>query len=467
MISEFKERDWHFWVRRLKAFRQKYGHSSVPAKWHSDPSLARWVWHIRSHLAELSFDRLEQLHDLGFDFGRYDRFWVASFVDLIAYKRQFGQCRVPSGSREHGSLANWLRNQRRLRGSMAAQRRKLLERLEVDWEPRESRWNGRYAELCAFKDRHGHCRVPQQWRSNPQLGHWVAVLRKQRNRLGAKRKWLLDKIGFDWDPFETVWENRFRELIDFKRRFGHCNVPHRWKESPALASWVRTLRNNQTSVTPVWKKRLDQIEFGWAGRCQWIWNRYYTELAAFQKSHGHCNVPVRYTQSPKLGRWVTLQRSSQDSISSNCKRRLNDLGFDWTRRKSSPEREWDEWFAILAAFKTRFGHCNVPYRWVENPRLGHWVCNQRYILERSPSQERKRKLDSLDFVWDPKEAEWEDQFANLREFHKRFGHCNVSVRRPEHAALGRWVRYQRFYATALNSERKDRLNRLGFVLRPG
>jgi hypothetical protein len=551
MAKQFSEREWAFWLRKLESFRDQCGHTHVPAKWAGDPPLATWVWSIRSHLAELPLNRLEQLERFGFDFGPFNRFWVARFVDLISYKRQHGHCRVPSGPGGNSSLFTWLKGQRRLRARMPVQRRKLLDQLGIDWTPRESVWNRRYAELCAFKQQFGHCRVPeadliycerphgrrkvrsgpgtnlslftwlkrqrrlrarlpvqrrklldqlgiewtpresvwdrryaelcafkqqfghcrvpQRWPANRPLARWVLNVRSQHGRLGSNRQRLLDRIGFDWDPFAKVFEKQFRELLDFKRQYGHCNVPHLWKANPALGFWVRRLRNDRDVLRAEWKKRLDQLGFVWAARLersQRIWDQYFKQLAEFQKLHGHCHVPVRYPPNFSLGRWVTAQRSAQDSLAPACKRRLDALGFDWTRRQSSPAQEWEEWFDALAAFKRRFGHCNVPYRWDENPRLGRWVTNQRYDLKSLTRSQRKLKLDSLDFDWDPKATEWDRRFAELQEFQKRFGHCNVSPTSPDYADLGRWVSYLRSQAV-LRPEQKDRLNRLGFEWHPG
>jgi len=393
--------DWPYWLRKLAAFRRTHGHCRVPPKWPADRALADWAWQIRAQLSSMPLEKLAQLHRCGFYFGR-DASWVACFVDLMAYQHAHGHCRVPRGWRENRLLPGWVRNQRRLREGMAVQRRKLLERIGMDWSPRESVWNQRYADLCAFKKRHGHCRVPQRWRQDRPLASWVVRARQERRRLSPVRRRLLDKIGFEWDPFEDLWQRHYGELVKFRKRFGHCNVPIRWKENPRLARWVQLLRWEQERVSTRWKKRLDKLEFQWAGRSEWYWEKYFLQLAAFRKTHGHCNVPVRYRENPRLGRWVTVQRSSQDSLSKQHKRKLDQLGFAWRRRIASPQRPWQEWFKDLAAFKRRFGHCNVPYRWPENRALGHWVTNQRNIFKSMRGSPRKRRLDQLGFCWNPR-----------------------------------------------------------------
>ena len=35
----------------------------------------------------------------------------------------------------------------------------------------------------------------------------------------------LESIGFAWDPREQAWDTRFKELVEYKKEHGNCNVP--------------------------------------------------------------------------------------------------------------------------------------------------------------------------------------------------------------------------------------------------
>jgi hypothetical protein len=55
---------------------------------------------------------------------------------------------------------------------------------------------------------------------------------------------------------------------------------------------------------------------------------------------------------------------------------------------------------MLLDFKKRFGHCDVPTQWRENPHLANWVANQRHRHKKGTlSPERVRRLDAAGFVW--------------------------------------------------------------------
>lgn len=66
-------------------------------------------------------------------------------------------------------------------------------------------WEERYQALVAFHAEHGHCKVRQD---TPELGSWVAVLRRNYERFvsggmrsamtSEERVEALNKLGFTW-----------------------------------------------------------------------------------------------------------------------------------------------------------------------------------------------------------------------------------------------------------------------------
>ena len=71
------------------------------------------------------------------------------------------------------------------------------------------RWQRRLAELVAFRNQHGHCRVPQNSGGRKGLGVWVANVRAQyaRGALRPDRIQALNEMGFCWrfsEPMKRV-----------------------------------------------------------------------------------------------------------------------------------------------------------------------------------------------------------------------------------------------------------------------
>ncbi|MBI5774215.1 MAG: helicase associated domain-containing protein [Verrucomicrobia bacterium] len=127
---------------------------------------------------------------------------------------------------------------------------------------------------------------------------------------------------------------------------------------------------------------------------------------------------------------------------------------------------WDEYLGQLKAFKERFGDCNVPQKWDENPALSVWANNQRQRNRLGKlSPERRQKLNELGFVWNIFDATWEEYFARLVVYKQQQGHCNVQRNQAEDRELGNWVHALRRNRKdgRLNAEQIRRLTELGLV----
>jgi hypothetical protein len=111
------------------------------------------------------------------------------------------------------------------------------------------------------------------------------------------------------------------------------------------------------------------------------WEDQLSELVGYCKIHGHCNVPNRYSENPKLGWWVGTQRSNykfyqEGKISSMTTfriQKLESLGFDWDCSRAT----WEDCLSELAEYRKIHGHCNVPRSYSENTKLNNWVGTQR------------------------------------------------------------------------------------------
>lgn len=59
------------------------------------------------------------------------------------------------------------------------------------------------------------------------------------------------------------------------------------------------------------------------------------ELLNFQRDHGHCNVPQKYSHNPSLGAWVAQQRRRYKHGTLSAKRILmmEQAGVEWSLRR--------------------------------------------------------------------------------------------------------------------------------------
>lgn len=190
---------------------------------------------------------------------------------------------------------------------------------------RENLWNNRYKELVEFRNKHGHCNVPQRYESNRALGKWVHkqkhLLRNKGGILREDRVHALYKIGFielfqqnTSSVRDNLWNKRYNELIEFIIQEGHCNVPQRYASNKALGKWVhkqKQLLQNKGGIL-----REDRVQalanIGFMTFCfsrsKMSLNGRHAEIFEFQRINRRCDVTQRCPPNTSLGKQVHHQR---------------------------------------------------------------------------------------------------------------------------------------------------------------
>ncbi len=202
------------------------------------------------------------------------------------------------------------------------------------------------------------------------------------------------------------------------------------------------------------------------------WDEWYGQLKAFKAANGHCNVRRADEPNRQLNSWVQTQRNFRRTgrLSEERIQRLDLLGFKWGSKEifeQSRAKRWNRRLKELSEYKTRFGNCDVPGKWTENPTLGHWVSNVRRRRTHLSDSEIA-SLDELGFTWiiqDELDEAWPVRLEQLAGYKARFGDCNVSATWNENRSLGIWVNNVRALRKAgrLSAERITELDGLGFV----
>eukprot|EP00978_Attheya_sp_CCMP212_P047661 scaffold422966_cov52-Attheya_sp.AAC.1 len=108
------------------------------------------------------------------------------------------------------------------------------------------------------------------------------------------------------------WDERFKELVDFKKINGHTHVP---QQLGPLGRWVHDQRSRHqyllkegkySSLTIDRREKLESIGFSFILRPPSHWDQRLQDLLDFKKIYGHTNVPKR---DGPLGQWVSRQRT--------------------------------------------------------------------------------------------------------------------------------------------------------------
>eukprot|EP00540_Astrosyne_radiata_P003404 CAMPEP_0116844208 /NCGR_PEP_ID=MMETSP0418-20121206/12535_1 /TAXON_ID=1158023 /ORGANISM="Astrosyne radiata, Strain 13vi08-1A" /LENGTH=334 /DNA_ID=CAMNT_0004475085 /DNA_START=36 /DNA_END=1040 /DNA_ORIENTATION=- len=141
--------------------------------------------------------------------------WNARLKELIAYRKEHGDCLVPHTYNPNPQLARWVKRQRRqyklmLEGrasTMTPERLKILNDIDFVWDSHEAAWHEKLNELNTYRKVHGNCLVPSNYKKNPQLATWVKCQRRQYklywegrpSAMTPDRIVQLEKLGFEWE----------------------------------------------------------------------------------------------------------------------------------------------------------------------------------------------------------------------------------------------------------------------------
>eukprot|EP00550_Attheya_septentrionalis_P011762 CAMPEP_0198304156 /NCGR_PEP_ID=MMETSP1449-20131203/57255_1 /TAXON_ID=420275 /ORGANISM="Attheya septentrionalis, Strain CCMP2084" /LENGTH=780 /DNA_ID=CAMNT_0044006671 /DNA_START=300 /DNA_END=2642 /DNA_ORIENTATION=+ len=338
-------------------------------------------------------------------------------------------------------------------------------------------WMERYEQLNIYIAIHGSANVPTQ---HPELGTWVKAQRvhynllckrnhptknpttttsssssdttsssspsttglkgqQARNRtnpLTPEKIVLLNQVGFIWDKQQHSWDTNVAQLVEFRDRHRHLNVPQNYG---ALGRWVQTQRseytryhrtltnhknqnnndtnnNNSTAaavqttttMTPERLKQLEDLNFVFHAS-EYNFNIMLNKLKCYKQEHGHIFVQHR---DGSLGEWYYSRRkeykrhilgsaegdgTKSSPLTPRQIKALEDVGFSPSMLEPRPKRthpkqkqqeeecisssssniqpSWDIRWEELKEYREEFGNANVPR---SSGGLGRWVGHQRY-----------------------------------------------------------------------------------------
>lgn len=266
------------------------------------------------------------------------------------------------------------------------------------------------------------------------------------------------------------WRKHHYLLHQFVLQFGHCNVPHGYgigTHYEGLYDWCAeqsieyqnmcrirkgsvsgredaSMEGITTTMTPTRIQILTSMGF--------IWGQHPSSSNNFR--------------SPNAS-------SMLDAVVSRVASKASSAGIILNESSSSLS-SWEKWMHLIAEYKRNHGNCDVPLKYEPNPSLGTFVNRQRMEYRKlqdattgtppqtpsSLTSARIAELNALGFSWALRQSHtsWSDRFAELKEFRRENGHCNVPKIYTDNPSLGYWVNEQRFQYRRLMKKKSSYMN---------
>jgi Helicase associated domain len=240
-----------------------------------------------------------------------------------------------------------------------------------------------------------------------------------RPRLSDDRLRQLRELDFVWDAQRHAWEAKYRQLVEFQKRYGHCRVPNNSLEYPRLGVWVRNQRRERK------------------------------KLMMFQEQHHHDNVASHEWSSANADPGAV----KSSTLTPERLRRLEALGFDWYK---SHDDTWNDKYRQLQQYAAVFGHANVKQDDPQYFALGQWCMNQRIAYRKRQRRRREvreeegdgttedglldgadtdsddgltltriQRLERVGFSWHVRDDAWQAVKHKLVDFYEEHGHVEI------------------------------------------
>lgn len=343
--------------------------------------------------------------------------WEEGFGCLEAYVAKEGKSTVLYNYKTESGfpLGSWVIRQRADEKILPLARKQLLESLPGwVWDVHDAKWEEGFSELLKFVKKNGHSRVSMrssenttQTESGYPLVTWISYQRSSyRNAtLNQERIARLEALpGWTWDTLSADWEEGFSQLERYVEKMGDARVPQSFvtENGFRLGVWVTTQRRKRMSLATERKKLLETLK-GWSwDKATEQWEEGFSHLISYIAEYGDPLVPQNFvTESGyRLGQWVGEQRTNQKKLSTERKKRLEEIsGWAW----NANDALWDAGFMRLKAFVGVSGHARVPQSYKDNDgyALGKWVNLQRVQHTRGALRaDRVERLEALHgWVW--------------------------------------------------------------------
>jgi hypothetical protein len=326
--------------------------------------------------------------------------------------------------------------------------------------------------LSNYKNKNGDCLAPAVYKSPSgfALGNWIGVQRQNKINLPADRFERLEQVGFVWDNRDHKWERNFQELCAYQNEKGDCLPVDSYKTTSGLmlGRWVTVQREWKDRMTAERVERLNEIGFVWdrGDVHDQQWEKGFKELLAYKDKTGDCLVVQTYRLPSgfTLGIWVSRQRRTKHTLSTERIKRLDQIGFIWDNTGIGILK-WEESFHLLCIYKEENGDCLVQNRYKTSSGygLGSWVSVQRKQKD-DLGKERIERLNHIGFIWNTSEHIWEKAFLDLTVYKDENTDCLVPrhYKTPSGYGLGFWVGQQRKEKDKLTSDQIERLDQIDF-----
>lgn len=332
-------------------------------------------------------------------------------------------------------------------------------------------WEIHYKEVEEYFKANGNSNIPARHKAIDGfgIGTWCVAQRVNFNKglLSDSEIKKLKKLNFDFDPYKTLFEIDFLQLLKFRKTYGHVDVPtmgnYLGRRVNKYRLYYRKGTLNQEKID-----RLNSIGFQFILKEIISWDDKFIELKEYYKTHKTNRINSAISSS--LYFWESKQRigNKKNKLNNEQVEKLNSINFEWEIKTFRNRKDkWEDRYEIFKIYWANNYSLPIPKSHSEYEYLNDFIKDIGYDFRKNRlNDNRKNKLKEINFDFnllnpsETKEIQWNIFYDKLKEIKDNF---NLS-QADEDKELNLWIRNQRRIKRngKLTEEKISLLNEINF-----
>lgn len=335
-------------------------------------------------------------------------------------------------------------------------------------------WEIHYKEVEEYFKANGNSNIPARHKAIDGfgIGTWCVAQRVNFNKglLSDSEIKKLKHLNFDFDPYKTLFEIDFLELLKFRETYGHVDVPtmgnYLGRRVNKYRLYYRKGTLNQEKID-----RLNSIGFQFILKEIISWDDKFIELKDYYKTYKTKQVNSAINLS--LYSWERRQRfeNQKNKLNNDQIEKLNSINFEWEIKIIRNKKDnWEDRFEIFKMYWINSCSLPVPKSHPKSEYLNNFIKDIGYDFRKNRlNDNRINKLKEIDFDFsllnlsETKEVQWDVFYNKLKEIKEIQGNLNIS-QTNENKEFNAWIRNQRRIKRngKLTEEKISLLNEINF-----
>ena len=314
-----------------------------------------------------------------------------------------------------------------------------------------------------------------------------------------KKEILVALLNLKKQAQRETWEDCYALALVYFNHYQNSDIPTNFKtkngitfdeDGISLGTWCHTQRSKKAKLTDERMQKLKQINFRFEDKNDLIWQQKYELAKKYFEYYKNSDIPADFKTKDGiaydkngvyLGKWCEHQnqRKRKNILTKERTKKLNDINFNFENKL---EISWYKMYNLVKKHYEHYGTTEIKKDFKTKDgitfdktgvSLGSWCDNQR-IRQEKLSQEKRRKLEEINFRFESKdELYWQKMYNLAKKYYEHYGNLEISSKfktkngidyDENGETLGSWKENQRaaFKKNTLEEEKIQKLKLINF-----